>query len=140
MLLTINSVLPISKCNSNLCTGKSNIKKQPAVSFTSKKQKTAKAASISSDKIFGENHTLNPIITRKLDESRFVFNTEYGPQLLSIKDMIAQTEHREAGESKIRVYKGCGSEEEIDDIIENGFDTVNFVKLNYEKLLCHKVE
>ena len=122
-MLSITKAAPsVIKYNSNLKTLKSNIQNTQAVSFTGEAKMPGKIVPVPEDKIFGENHSLNPVIKNWLDKREFIFDTQDGTQLASIRDMIAQSEHREMQNLGITAYKGCFVEEEIDDIKENGFD------------------
>ena len=131
-MLSITKTAPSAiRHNSNLHTVKSNIKNTQAVSFKGEANVSNEISPVPEDKIFGENHVLNPIIKQWLDERKYVFDTKEGPRLLSIKDMIAQSEHMEMPNLEMTAYRGCFIVDEIDDIKNHGLDPSRIIRTKF---------
>ncbi len=124
MLSKVSSFLPAIKSNLSLHSNKQITQKQSsALSFSGKVKNNINTPPVEQNKIFRENHTLNPIIKRKLDNTDFILETQNGNELLTIKKAIEKSEHTDLGNMELTVYKGCYVEEEIDNIKRRGFKT-----------------
>ena len=72
---------------------------------------------------FKENGKLEPVVKKLLDESKFIFDTDDGKQLMTIKDFIEKIIVRVDNQRSFPdMYHASFSKETIDKIIKNGFD------------------
>ena len=132
MLSKVSLFLPAAKSGLNIYSNKQIIQKQSnTLSFSGKVKKNPDTRPVEQKKIFDDNHILNPIIKSKLDKTNFVIETENGNELITIKEAIAKSDHTNLGNIESTVYKGCFSEEEINNIKRRGFKTNSINRTTY---------